>query len=802
MKNLKKQFLEIRKSVPKQTQWIMLIAVFVILLILLTLLINKKSNKTKVPDINPESPILNISPKTELDLTNIQIGDTKKNEFTISANKDVKVISVKFESEIEGLSKKTTCENIGKINEKINCNINIEFSPKNTLDTKITAVLIDWRGAFEPEKMNKTDRINITISSKEKTDNENNIEKETEKNNSELKKDNENLNIEKSITKNEENENNKNDDLSKDTKEINIEKEEDKSLISKDIKEEIKKDIEDISKDPLKIEEEIESSKEEKSENEKESCSEFSFPGYNISGDQIGWIKPDKGSYKFYPFSDKTCTSPTGIYNPDNGIITDIKDSSKKIGTDADHIGSATNITVSNIPNLSKGIDARPVNKAKQLDEETVKTFNYSKHKKLAEKNEGEFNKYQPSSLLEKKSTISSKPYDRTFVLRQYKPIPATIVTEIKAVKDGSKLPVTATVDRNVYSDNGRTIILPTGTLMLGYVSDKELPGPYKSIGRMNLAWYRFVRPDGVEFNFMEEKTRPFAGDAQGRSGVPGHGSTDYIEQFFMPMLTAIVPAAVNMIAPISDKVVNQINLDSNVVTKTEQVRSSELAKNEIVKSWNQIAQKLLTDSINNTVPPFSIAAGTRITVYSPTDLIVTCDEEDTGKKCAITKPDESYAEPPEDMKYDIGGGDYASSLVGQVRSFNLNDYCNENNEPKGDYAKKGYDYRTILFYCQSRQYKAINNAKQDAIFENQKKHAITDTKEYNEKTLGLEYEGDKIKNPFEEKKEEAPAGLKCEDGTSPDSNGCCTGEKYTDMGEQGFNCCPESGGDCFPPMK
>lgn len=42
----------------------------------------------------------------------------------------------------------------------------------------------------------------------------------------------------------------------------------------------------------------------------------------------------------------------------------------------------------------------------------------------------------------------------------------------------------------------------------------------------------------------------------------------------------------------------------------------------------------------------------------------------------------------------------------------------------------------------------------------------------------------------------------KCTDGTVPDSNGCCAGEVYTDMGMQGFNCCPEVGGDCFPPIK
>ena len=40
-----------------------------------------------------------------------------------------------------------------------------------------------------------------------------------------------------------------------------------------------------------------------------------------------------------------------------------------------------------------------------------------------------------------------------------------------------------------------------------------------------------------------------------------------------------------------------------------------------------------------------------------------------------------------------------------------------------------------------------------------------------------------------------------CKDNASPDLNGCCPGEEYTDMGEQGFNCCPMDGGDCFPPI-
>ena len=73
----------------------------------------------------------------------------------------------------------------------------------------------------------------------------------------------------------------------------------------------------------------------------------------------------------------------------------------------------------------------------------------------------------------------------------------------------------------------------------------------------------------GVEFNFTGDPNQdPFSADSQGRVGVPGHGSTDYVEQLVMPMLTAIVPAAVNMIAPISDAFINQIDLDNNTVVQ------------------------------------------------------------------------------------------------------------------------------------------------------------------------------------------------------------------------------------------
>jgi hypothetical protein len=42
-----------------------------------------------------------------------------------------------------------------------------------------------------------------------------------------------------------------------------------------------------------------------------------------------------------------------------------------------------------------------------------------------------------------------------------------------------------------------------------------------------------------------------------------------------------------------------------------------------------------------------------------------------------------------------------------------------------------------------------------------------------------------------------------CDDGTAPDSRGCCTGEVYTYMDDDGSGaCCPMDGGPCFPPLQ
>ena len=821
MNKLKKQFSDLRKNTPKHIQWLLLAAAFVVVLILLTLLLTH-SEEEKLENADEIKINLNITPDT-IDWANVIVGESESDTIKISASAPVKIMEIRRDDDVPGLAApQETCTSLSQVDSDISCSVVLNYAPTAAADAQATELYIDWRGVNEPDIMKNTSKIVLVLGAKnpELPEPEPVVIPEPEP-----------------------------EPMPEPAPAPVVEPETMPVAEPTTYQQEIKNDLDAIAPaddflfyDDVEPEPVITTTVDEPDYvRPPEACSDFAMPAYNLSGVQSGWIRPSGGAYYFHPFSDTTCSNPTGTYNPDNGIITDINNPAQKIGTDAEHIGYTT-IQNGTLPQLSNPATITTgTGRARQLTDAELGLNDAQSTATTA----GDYARIKltpapaPDVIIGTSGTavFSSDPFDRKFVLRQYKPIPATIVSEVRAdpkiYEEGQPLPVRATVDRNVYADDGRTVVIPTGTLMLGYVTG-ELPGTYPTIGRMEIEWYQFILPSGVEFNFNSGNA-PFSGDSQGRAGVPGHGSTDYVEQLVMPMLTAIVPAAVNMIAPIADTFINQIDLDNNTVVQSGTVRSSELAKQEVISAWNQVAQKLLVDALDNTVPPFSIAAGTRITVYSPMDLVITCGN-DNSKECSVTNVQSSSGFAADDRNRNMRNDSWSTikptinyndpSWVGQARSFNLDQYCitdeegiwDINKDKANEIANSGYDYRTVLAYCQSLNYQAISNAQQDAYYQNQQQvfqetygtagnQTTQQQQAYNEDILGLTYDDSgAIQNPFASTPtaEPAPAEnvITCEGGALPDEYGCCPGEIYTDMGEQGFNCCPEGGGDCFPPIQ
>ncbi len=831
MSKLTQHISNLRKNTPKHIQWILVVAALVVALVLVALLVGgKKDGTIKIPEKVEETvvePILKIEPDETIDWSQTFVGETKTQDVKIGVANDSKIkiadikISVDGSSENQvGISAAQACTNDEFIvNQNAPCIVTVTYHPENVFENTKATISVKWVATETATQKDSPDVVTFVlgaIANPNAVTKDDTAEQDTENNDS-----------------------NNPIDFLPPGEDAGQELEDDLNEIAPPL--DLGNDEDEIDLPPLP---EIPTAKPNNTPNmggmklASNLCSDFAFAGYGLNGVQTGWIRPSGGAYYFYPFADKNCENPTGVYNENTGFIMDINSPGKKIGTDADHIRFLSD---NNLPTLKNAATARKENKTRQLtlEEITVQTIQQKgKPDEVVHLVKKTRKKADKVYLGTGKPLASTQPYDRTFLLRQYKPIPATIVSDIQADKDmlEAGLPVRATVDRNVYSDNGRTIIIPTGTLMLGRVTG-DLPGPYKAVGKMQIEWYQFIRPDGVEFNF-KDKQRPFSGDAQGRRGVPGHGSTDYLQQFVMPMLTAVVPAAVNMIAPISDKFVNQIDLDNNTVVQSGTVRSSELAKNEIITAWNNVATKLLVDMMDNTVPPFSIAAGTRITVFSPVDLLVTCYDGENGnnsRECAIQA--ENTNEERIDFKPELSDENQTEEeKIGQIRSMLSNSYStlckplkDANGNQTGLYvaddtklSETGYSFATVDFYCRSLgTYTAVNNAKQAAVFANQKdasnKKSVASagtvgSQSYNEQVLGLKYNEDgSIQNPFQTQKTEKPVEVPaatqsasvvtCEGGTMPDANGCCPGETLTDMGADGLNCCPDTGGDCFPPI-
>ena len=800
MSKLSVNLANFRKSTPKYVQWLLLIAALVAVVVLFVLLTaNKQEPKIIVDDETiPVDPELVIEPDETIDWSNMTVGESAYTSVIVRANTDVRIRDINIDKSAQGISLDDTCVN-RVISENDSCKIVIEYNPSMPMEKTAASVSIAWF-PIESDVLQETkDAVRLVLGAKAKPE----------------------------------------------PKPVVVEPEPEPEPVLVGYNPNFQEDLDDFAPD-FEFDEEPVKTKSAFGT----ACSDFAFPGYNTAGVQSGWIKPVGGAYYYYPFSDIECKgAPAGIYNADTGYIMDANEPTKKIGSDAEHIRY---VMQNRLPSLSGATSRKTGGRARQKTDAELLSDGYTNGATALGEQYDQYGQQTPpkksyrvdlgkiktdvfkgyGKTADGQYVVSSAPYDRSFVLRQYKPIPATIVSDIQADPKllGTGIPVRATVDRNVYSDNGRTVIIPTGTLMLGRVVG-DLPGPYKAVGRMEIEWYQFIRPDGVEFSFKKDKL-PFSADSQGRKGVPGHGSTDYLQQFVMPMLTAIVPAAVNLIAPISDAFVNQIDLDNNTVVQSGTVRSSELAKNEIITAWNNVATKLLVDMMDNTTPPFSIAAGTRITVFSPVDLLVTCGNPQDGdtRKCAI----QPYADPSRGADPMPTEGDYAATqtkqtveeAIGQVRSMMESslkkDCCTLNDDGisyRADYTKqnvgvcRNYSFTTLDFYCRSfGTYDAINNAKQQALFENQKATgAQTNYDEQgNLKALNLKYNEDgTIQNPFSKQSSQTTTTTEetitdmCGNGGVPDANGCCPGESLVDMGDQGFNCCPDDGSlTCFPPIE
>lgn len=210
----------------------------------------------------------------------------------------------------------------------------------------------------------------------------------------------------------------------------------------------------------------------------------------------------------------------------------------------------------------------------------------------------------------------STLPVDMTRVVTMDKPIPAVIKIAIDTRRASRAV---ATVERDIYGGDGRTVLIERGSTMIGRVASISSTGEES----VPIQWQRLVRPDGAAFAF--EAT---SGDAMGRSGVLANIDNRFFERFGKTFLASIVSGGITIaLDPQSTSVTTNGTTASGITgsittggttqtSKDGRTIASEQLRQDFQPLYEQYKKEQLA------IPPIRIVpAGTRITVWPTTDL-------------------------------------------------------------------------------------------------------------------------------------------------------------------------------------
>ena len=175
-------------------------------------------------------------------------------------------------------------------------------------------------------------------------------------------------------------------------------------------------------------------------------------------------------------------------------------------------------------------------------------------------------------------------------------------------------------VREDVYSFDGRRILMPAGSSLIGDYKS----GVQRGQERILIVWTRMIRGDGVSVQLGSYGT-----DRLGRSGMTGMVDRKNWERFGPPALLTLIGGATQYIAQLGqrqDRYITIVN-DNGSVTRipqdngeTSQDRARSIAAETIAAGIQQMAATAFEDS-RNIRPTIHIPQGSDINVFVTRDL-------------------------------------------------------------------------------------------------------------------------------------------------------------------------------------
>ncbi|MBO0134089.1 type IV secretion system protein VirB10 [Agrobacterium burrii] len=200
---------------------------------------------------------------------------------------------------------------------------------------------------------------------------------------------------------------------------------------------------------------------------------------------------------------------------------------------------------------------------------------------------------------------------DRSAKAKQLKRLDAlvpegTLIAGILETAIVSDLPgqIRAITSQDVYSFDGRRVIIPTGTRLIGEYQSEVTRGQK----RIFVVWTRLIRDDGASV-----RLNSIGADSLGRSGLTGHVDNKFRERFGASILLSIVSGGASYLTGYGSEQSSGSNND-------DAQRGADLARETIAQTFSDMANTVLSENLR--IPPtISVPQGERIFIFVRQDL-------------------------------------------------------------------------------------------------------------------------------------------------------------------------------------
>lgn len=221
---------------------------------------------------------------------------------------------------------------------------------------------------------------------------------------------------------------------------------------------------------------------------------------------------------------------------------------------------------------------------------------------------------------------LSSWRVDMSEMILADKPIPAVLARTLMSEANGN-VPATAIVERNVYAEDGRNIVIPAGSRIIGQGSASGAGGQ-SSVTRVQISWKRLIRPDGSAFEFTSAVT----GDAQGRAGALGYVDEQLLKKYGGPIISSFLTNSLAYVTASGTQ--SQSSGDSTVESSRQQAAND--ARQNFLDQMDDLFNQFV-ESKMQIQPAVYVPAGTRLIIYPNEDLwIRTIERSKNAKESAL----------------------------------------------------------------------------------------------------------------------------------------------------------------------